>query len=331
MVFHTVVSSWVLGSVFVMGVSAWFLLKRRHREFAVASMKVGAVTGLVASLLVAFSGDGSAYEVSKHQPMKLAAMEGLYQGSNGAPLVGVGILNPDLKDVKTNEDAFVVKIEMPNMLSLLATRTFDGFVPGINDIINGGYDTPEGTALPVTEKMERGKTAINALADYRKAKDEGTADADKHLSTLKENFDYFGYGYIEKAEDLIPSVPLTFYAFHVMIILGGYFILLFVVVCYMGKKQKLEHARWLLWVALLSIPLAYVASEAGWMVAELGRQPWAIQDILPVTAAVSSLPTSSVQFTFFLFLLIFTVLLIAEVGIMLKAIKKGPQMESEAI
>lgn len=327
--FHTVVSAWVLGSVFVLGVSAWFLLKKRHRAFAVASMKVGAVTGLIASLLLALSGDGSAYEVSKHQPMKLAAMEGLYQGSNGAPLVGVGILKSDLTDVQTNEDAFLVKIEVPNMLSLLATRTFDGFVPGINDLIDGGYATADGTALPVTEKMARGKTAINALADYRKAKDEGSADADKHLTTLKDNFDYFGYGYIEKAEDLVPNVHLTFYAFHVMIILGGYFILLFLVVGFMARKQKLEQSRWLLWAALLSIPLAYVASEAGWMVAELGRQPWAIQDILPVTAAVSALPTSSVQVTFFLFLLIFTVLLVAEVGIMLRAIKKGPQMESE--
>lgn len=326
--FHTVASAWVLGSVFVVGVSAWFLLKKRHTEFALSSMKVGAITGLVASILVAISGDGSAYEVAKHQPMKLAAMEGLYNGSKGAPFVGIGVLKCDLDNVRTNEDAFAVKIEVPKVLSFLATRSFDGFVPGINDLLEGGYETHSGIALPATEKMSRGKTAIKALSDYRSAKQSG-GDAGQSLSTLKDNFEYFGYGYIDNPKDLVPPIHVTFYSFRVMIVLGGFFLLLFAVICYMGWKKKIEEMRWLQWVALWSIPLAYIASEAGWLVAEFGRQPWAIQDILPLSASVSDLPASSVQFTFFLFLVIFTVLLIAEIGIMLKTIRKGPQTDND--
>ena len=126
---------------------------------------------------------------------------------------------------------------------------------------------------------------------------------------------------------LFRSIGLTFYSFHIMVILGGYFILLFIVVVWLGWKKKLLKYRWLHWVSLLSVPLAYIAGQAGWIVAEVGRQPWAIQDILPVTAAISKLPTASVQLTFFIFLTLFTVLLIAEIRIMVKAIKKGPDPE----
>ncbi|MDR2388926.1 MAG: cytochrome ubiquinol oxidase subunit I, partial [Tannerellaceae bacterium] len=148
-------------------------------------------------------------------------------------------------------------------------------------------------------------------------------------STLEENFAYFGYGYIKNPTDLIPPVGLTFYAFRVMVILGAFFILLFLLTAFLSLKNKYENKRWLQWIALWSIPLVYLASQAGWAVAEVGRQPWAIQDILPTSAAVSKLATSSVQITFFLFLILFTVLLIAELGIMIKTIKKGPASSEE--
>ena len=136
---------------------------------------------------------------------------------------------------------------------------------------------------------------------------------------------YFGYGYIKQAEDLVPNVPLTFYMFRVMVMLGGYFILFFAVVLFLVFRKDLSKLKWMQWIGLLSIPLGYLAGQAGWVVAECGRQPWAIQDMLPVNAAVSKLEVGSVQTTFFLFLLLFTVLLIAEIGILLKAIKKGPE------
>jgi Cytochrome bd-type quinol oxidase, subunit 1 len=145
---------------------------------------------------------------------------------------------------------------------------------------------------------------------------------------MEKDFDYFGYGYLSKPEDIIPPVGLTFYSFHIMVILGGYFILLFILVVWLDWRKKLQKYRLLHWVSLFSIPLAYIAGQAGWIVAEVGRQPWAIQDILPVTAAISKLPTASVQVTFFLFLILFAILLVAEIKIMIKAIKKGPDTDS---
>ena len=324
--FHTVVSCWVLGSVFVIGVSCWFLLKKRHIRFSLASIKISAVFGLVASLLILWTGDGSAYQVAQKQPMKLAAMEGLYEGGNGAGLIAFGVLNPEKESYKDDVNPFLLQFKIPNLLSLLAERERKAYVPGIINLIEGGYTTNQGTiALSAYEKIEKGKLAIQALSNYRNAiKVNDKEAAYRHKEILEENFPYFGYGYIKDPAQLVPNVPLTFYAFHIMVILGGFFILLFAVVWFWTHKQKLPHARWLQYIGLGSIPLAYIASQAGWVVAEVGRQPWAIQDILPTSASISKLETSSVQLTFYLFLTLFTILLIAEVGIMVKAIKKGP-------
>lgn len=324
---HTVLAGWVMGSLFVIGVSAWFLLKKRSVDFALKSMMVGAIFGLVSSLLVAFTGDGSAYNVTQRQPMKLAAMEGLYEGKTGAGLVAFGILNPDKKSYNDNVNPYLFKIEIPYMLSMLGYRDINAFVPGVKNVIEGGYPTKNGTLpLSFTEKQTRGKAAIQSLANYQAAvtaKD--TTAAALHKSQLKENYSQFGYGYLDKAEKLIPHVPTVFYSFHVMVMLGMYFILLFSLVLFYTSKNKIENTNWLLKASLWSIPLGYIAGELGWTVAEVGRQPWAIQDVLPLQAAISSISTDSVIITFFLFLFLFTALLIAEIGIMLKQIKKGPE------
>jgi cytochrome d ubiquinol oxidase subunit I len=199
-------------------------------------------------------------------------------------------------------------------------------VPGITNIIEGGYPLPDGTtALPAKEKMARGKEAIDALAAYQTAKEEGNeAKAGEAKAKLDANMPYFGYGYIKDVNRLVPSVPLTFYAFRAMVILGCYFILFFIVVLFLVNKRDLSKMKWMHWVALITIPLGYLATQAGWIVAECGRQPWAIQDLLPVDAAISRLQTGSVQTTFFLFLILCAIMLIAEVMILLKAIKGGP-------
>ena len=324
--FHSVLSGWVLGAVFVVGVSCWFLLKQRHREFALRSMKVAAVVGLAASLFSAWSGDSSAYQVARTQPMKLAAMEGLYEGGHGMGLVGVGLLNPSKQSHDDGEEPFLFRIEIPNMLSFLSTRTADGYVPGIRDILEGGYVTQDGeVALSADEKIRRGRQAIEALGDYREAKSFGDRQAaDSARLALQNNIGYFGYGYMKDAGDLVPNVPLNFYAFRVMVVLGGYFILFFAVVLFFLYKSDISRVKWLQYVALWSIPFGYIAGQAGWIVAEAGRQPWAIQDLLPVTAAVSKLSPQSVQVTFFIFLVLFTVMLAAGISIMVRAIKKGP-------
>lgn len=326
--FHTVLSGWVMGSLFVIGVSAWFLLKKRDIDFALKSMLVGSIFGVISSLLIAYTGDGSAYHVTQRQPMKLAAMEGLYEGKTGAGLVAFGILNPEKKSYNDAIDPYIFKIEIPKMLSLLGYRDANAFVPGIRNIIDGGYQTENGDALSFIEKQNRGKAAIQSLNDYRTAVSENdTSSVSIHKSQLKENYPQFGYGYLEKPDDLIPNVPMVFYSFHIMVMLGFYFIALFGLVLFFSYRKKIQNANWLLWICLLSIPLGYVAGELGWVVAEVGRQPWAIQDILPVQAGISSISSDSVKLTFFLFLTLFTALLLAEVRIMLKQIKKGPEAE----
>ncbi|WP_099463653.1 MULTISPECIES: cytochrome ubiquinol oxidase subunit I [Parabacteroides] len=325
--FHTVLSGWIVGALFVVGISSWYLLKKREVEFALSSIKIGAIFGLVASILIIWTGDGSAYQVAQKQPMKLAAMEGLYEGSNGQGLVAIGILNPQKTSYQDNVNPFIFRIQVPKLLSFLAERKADAYVPGIVNLIEGGYTTHNGTpALSAQEKIAKGRLAIKALADYRQAKkDKNEALAEQSRTILNDNFAYFGYGYIKDPAELIPHVGLTFYSFRIMVLLGGYFILLFLIALIYGKKNKFAEARWLQYVCLWSVPLAYIAGQAGWVVAEVGRQPWAIQDILPTSASISKLNPSSVQTTFYLFLILFTILLIAEIGIMVKAVKKGPQ------
>ena len=332
--FHTVLSGWATGAAFVVAISSWFLIKKRNQEFALKSIRIGAIFGLVSFILIAVTGDGSGYEVAQKQPMKLAAMEGLYHGKEGAGLVAMGVLHPKTADKSKYADqayGFLFKVELPKLLSLMGHRNLNAFVPGINDIIEGGYTLKDGsTALSFEEKRLRGEKAIEALANYQVAKDEGRDDELAGFeATLKENFAYFGYGYLDKPEQTIPNVPLLFYTFRVMVIIGFYFILMFSIVWYFYRKKTLMDNRWILYVSLWSLPLAYIAGQAGWIVSEVGRQPWAIQDILPVQASISSLEVGSVITTFMLFLIMFTVLLIAEVRIMVKQIKKGPEENTD--
>ncbi len=326
---HTVSSSWVLGAVFVVGISCWYLLRGQHKEFAMASMKVAAWFGLVAALITADTGHRSGRVIAEQQPMKLAAAEGLYEGGFSQGLVLGGILRPGADWAKPEADSkFLCQVELPYALSLLATHKADGYVPGIRNLLEGGYTQPDGsTALPADEKMARGRKAIAALAAYRKAKDE--ASKATALAELRENFPYFGYGYLNSPSELVPNVPLTFYSFRIMVMLGGYFIALFVGVLVACKWiPQWTGWKWALCAVVLTIPLAWVASQAGWVVAEVGRQPWAIQGLLPNVAAISRLEVSSVQTTFFIFLGLFTLLLVAELSIMGKAIAAGPETDT---
>lgn len=328
--FHAVSAGWVLGGIFTVGISAWYMLKKRETELEQKSMKVGAWVGLVGTLLVSYTGDGSAFHVAEKQPMKLAAMEGVYDGKNGQELIAFGILNPD-KKFDNDADPFLFDIPIPKLLSILATRQADGFVPGVNDIIAGGYTAKnirgeEIIEPSVNQKIEMGVKARQAFGDYSRAKAENnTAAMDSAQAVLNANYDYFGYGYITDVEQLIPNIPFTFYSFHIMIILGGYFLVFFIVILVLAYRNRLASLKWLQWICILTIPLGYVCLQSGWIVAEMGRQPWVIQDIMPTFAAVSKIEVASVQTTFWLFAVLFTVLLIAEIGIMLKQIKKGTE------
>lgn len=328
---HTVTSSWVLGALFVIGISAWYLLKKRETEFAYKSIKVASIFGLVGIALTIWTGDGSAYHVAQKQPMKLAVMEGLYEGQTAAPIIAIGIVNPNKQSYNDSIESVIGAIRIPKMLSILGYKDAEAFVPGIKDLIEGGYKLSDGSiALSFEEMKARGQKASTALKAFKEAETAGDSIAmQQHKAVLDANYPYFGYSYLKNPEDLIPNVPLIFYAFHIMVGLGFFFIIIFAVSLILTNKKQLEKRKWVLWVFICSIPLGYLASQLGWVVAEVGRQPWAIQDILPVQAAISSLQASSVQITFFLFFALFTVLLIAEIGIMIKQFKKGPQIEDK--
>ena len=344
---HSITFGFVLGSIVVIGISSWYLLRNRDQKFARKSIKYASVFGLISCILLCTSGHKSAVAVSRYQPMKLAAMEGLYNGQKGTPLVGVGIINP-AKTWNNNEQPYLFNISIPKGLSILTNCSANSFVPGISDIINGGYEymAPDGStkvAVPFAEKVKSGRIAIKALEVYNQIKDqtERGANGQKFLDETKkvfdENFENFGYGYMKNPEESIPPVAATFYSFRVMICLAVYFLLFLIISLLMshkdgqawdkkddGKRWNLEKNKWFLVIAIISVPLAYICGECGWLVAEIGRQPWTIQDLLPVNAAVSGVSASNVYTTFIIFLVLFTTLLIAELRIIFNQIGKGP-------
>ena len=314
---HTVTSGYTISALFVIGISAWFLIKKRHILLAKKSIVVASAFGLITSAFLLLSGDESAYLAAQKQPMKLAAMEGLYKGEKNAGLVAAGILNP-AKKLGDENDAFLLEIKVPYALGIMANRELDSFTPGINDLL---YGNSEHNLISVEEKMAKGKVAIEALKNYKEAKKANDESLMKSsLSNLESNLNFLGYGYLKDAKDAVPPVALTFYSFHIMVALGTYFIALFV---NLSRKYKFENIRAFLWICLFTIPLGYIAAEAGWIVAEVGRQPWAIQDLMTVGVGATNLSDSNVKISFILFAVLFTVLLIAEIKIMLKQIKIG--------
>ena len=357
---HTVTSSWIIGAIFCVAVCCWYLMKNRETKLATESMKIGVWVGLVAALLAGATGHKSAQSVAEVQPMKLAAMEALYNGGTDVGLTAVAWVNPFCQPDYVNEESAPLKLEIPYALSFMATNDIHGYVPGINDLLNG-YTLPDGSVEPsIEDKIERGKMAIEALASYRKAKLEGVeGDEDEDyirscLLMLSENMPYFGYGYIKDRNDIVPYIPINFWAFRIMVGFGCLFILYFIVMLLLiydipffsvftrrllatvgllpetaadAPKRITGLPKWHYWTAIALVPLAYIASECGWLVAEFGRQPWTIQDMLPTWAAVSDLNAGSVALTFILFLILFTTMLAVEINILLKQIKKGPDNE----
>lgn len=317
---HTIGSGYVIAALFVIGISAWFLLKNKDVLFAKRSMIVGASFGLIASLFLTLSGDESAHQVALKQPVKLAAMEGLYEGKDSAGIVAIGILNGD-KTLNNNEQTYNFEIEIPYALSILGYHSPNAYVPGLKDLV---YGNEQRDIEGAESKIQKGKIAIQALKDYKSYKVAGDMNsAQLAQKVLEEHMPYFGYGYLKNPEDIVPPIALTFYSFHIMVLLGGWFIVLFALVLYFSTKKDISKYKLLLKAALYSIPLGYIAAEAGWIVAEVGRQPWAIQDLMPVGVAVTDISSSNIAISFFMFAFLFTLLLIAEIKIMLKQINLG--------
>jgi len=319
---HTISSGYVLASLFVIAVSSWYILKRREIKFAKRSIVVAASFGLITSLFMLATGDESAHRVALNQPMKLAAMEGIYKGKDHAGIIAIGVLNPE-KEVGDDKDTFLFEVEIPYALSFLGYHKIDAYVPGIDDLV---YGNEKLGIMSASEKIERGKEAVAALAAYKEAKKAGNEElAQEARERFEANSAYLGYGYLNDPKEVVPNVPMTFYAFHIMVGFGTWFIALFFIILYFAMTNELDKKRWLLWAAVFTLPLGYIAQEAGWIVAEVGRQPWAIQDMLPVGMATSNMASTNVVITFWMFAVLFTALLIAEVKIMAKQISIGPK------
>jgi cytochrome d ubiquinol oxidase subunit I len=322
---HTSSSGFVMASLFVLTVSSWFLIKGRHIQMAKKSILVASVFGLLASVYVGFTGDEAAYEVAQKQPMKLAAIEGLYKGETNAGIVAAGILRSD-KQPGDGQDPYILKIKIPFLLSLLANRSFDSFVPGLDDLV---YGNEEQGIESAASKIAKGKKAINDLAMFKQArKDKDVAQAVLSLNAFNENQEYMGYGYLDSPEESVPPVAIPYYAFHIMVTLGTLFPVLFAAFLFFIFKDSLLKQKWLLPIGLISALLGLLAQQSGWVVAEVGRQPWAINGLLPVKMSATNLSASNIQLTFFMFFGLFTVLLIAEITIMLKQISIGPKEDN---
>jgi len=334
--FHAVSSGFITAAIFVVGVSCWFLLKNRHKEMARKSIIVGSIIGLIGSLVIIITGDGASRQVAKVQPMKLAVIEGLYEGKTGAEfsIIGYGesTNNPERPYEKTQKS-----IGIPKLLSFLATHDFNAFVPGIVDLIEGNE---EQGIMSAYEKAKRGKEAQIVLKSFKEAKNTDPEEYEnlkalfEDETWIKEYFNYFGYGYYydddidvfkQNVAKLVPNVPLNYWSFRIMIGLGLLFIVVLILSCWWGFKNLLEGKKWFYYLAIACIPLVYVATMCGWAVAEVGRQPWVIQDLMPTISAVSKIKTGMVQTTFILFAVTFTILLVAELKIMFAQIKKGPK------
>jgi len=325
---HTVSAGYVTAAIFVLGVSAWYLLKGRYTELAKRSMTVAASFGLAASLSVVVLGDESGYLSTEHQKMKLAAIEGMWE-TEPAPAAFTLIGFPDQEARETH---YAVKI--PWVMGLIGTRSLTEQIPGIDELVARA----EG-------RIRQGISAFDALQQIRAA---GGADkvAPKVRQAFENNGHDLGYALLLKrhvddpreaseaeirqaAWDMVPHVPTLFWSFRIMVGLGFFFIGLTALFFYLSARRRLDRYPGLLRLAVLAIPLPWIAAELGWVVAEFGRQPWIIEGVLPTAAAVSSLGASTVLLTIIGFALIYTVLIVIEMALMVRAIRKGPEEDEE--
>ena len=318
---HTISAGYVTGAMFVLSVSCYYLLKKTNLEIAKRSIIIATSFGLLSALSVVVLGDESGYSAGLNQKMKLAAMEGMWETHEApAPLAIFAV--PDQKNQKNDYE-----IEVPYVLGLIATRSFDKQVPGIKDLVK------------VSEsRIRNGIGQYKILKNLRDGKS-SNPEADKAF--LKENFQDIGYALLLKkyrpdiensgeeeilksANDTIPNVAPLFYGFRIMVGLGIFFIALFAMAFYKMNLKRNFNCKLLLQICLISLPLPWIAAELGWFVAEHGRQPWVIEGILPTFLAISSVSKAQVLTSLFGFVILYSFLLIVDIFLMVKFIKMGP-------
>jgi cytochrome bd ubiquinol oxidase subunit I len=316
---HTVSAGYVTGAMFVLAISAWYLLKRRDLEFARRSFSIAAAFGFASVCSVIVLGDESGYVVSEAQQTKLAAMEAMWE-TEPAPASFNVIAIPNEAELKND-----YALHIPWVMGLIGTRSLDKEMPGIRDIVARNR-----------ERVEVGVEAVRLLEALR---------ADPANVELRERFDAvkddLGFGLLLKkyvtsmddvtpelmeraARDTIPKVAPLFWSFRIMVALGFAMLALFGLALWHSVKGSFEHKPWLLRWALWFLPAPWIASELGWFVAEYGRQPWTIYGVLPTHLSVSTLTVESLYGSLAGFVGFYTVLLIVEMYLMVRFARQGP-------
>jgi len=323
---HTVSAGYVAASVFVLGISAWYLVKGKWVPLAKRSFTVAAAFGLASSLSVVVLGDESGYALTDNQKMKLASLEGMWH-TEPAP-AGIAVIG--FPSVEGRETRFEVKI--PYVLGLIATRSLTGEVTGINDLVTKAQDRiGHGIlAYDAVERLKIDQKDPAAREQFERHKhDLGYAMllkrfvADPRQATPQD---------IEQAAwSTVPNVPVMFWVFRVMAGLGFFFIAFFATAFWIASVRKVKcdsgFPRFFMRMAVWVIPLPWIAIEFGWILAEVGRQPWAIEGVLPTFLAASSLTVAQLWTTIIGFTVIYGALAIVEVRLMLAAIRKGPDQK----
>jgi cytochrome d ubiquinol oxidase subunit I len=318
---HTVSAGYVTGAVFVLAISALYLLRGRHVELAKRSMTVAASFGLAAALSVVVLGDESGYTAGENQKMKIAAVEAMWDTEPApASFTLFGLPNQE-----TRHTDYEVKV--PWMLGLIATRSISTEVPGINDLVAHAQTRIRSglVAYGALEKLHADRSNVDARAVLEAHAD----DLGYALLLKKARTDILNAtdADVQKAAwSTVPSVSPLFWSFRLMVGLGFFFILLFAVGFYLASTRRLVSAQAFLWVALVSLPLPWIAAELGWFVAEVGRQPWVIEGVLPTFLAVSSLSAGNILTTLVGFIVFYSTLLVVDVYLMAKAIRIGPSV-----
>ncbi|HEU4663177.1 MAG TPA: cytochrome ubiquinol oxidase subunit I [Dokdonella sp.] len=316
---HTVSAGYVLGAMFVLSISAWYLLKGRNVDFAKRSMTVAASFGLASALSVVVLGDESGYTVTEHQKMKLAAIEAMWE-TEPPPAAFTAFGFPDVAERTTH-----FAIHVPWVMGLIGTRSLDGVLPGIGELVDDAH-----------RRIESGIKAYAALQRLRANREDAAARAefDAHKKdlghalllkrTLADPASATPADIAKAAESTIPDVPVLFWSFRIMVGCGFWFIALFAYSFWLSARRELDRRRWYLKAALWSLPLPWLAIELGWIVAEYGRQPWAIEGVLPTALGVSSVSAAQVATSLIGFVVFYTALAVVDAILMLKYARKGP-------
>lgn len=318
---HTVSAGYVTAAVFVIGVSAWYLLKNRHVELARRSITVAAAFGLASAFSVVLLGDESGYSATHSQKMKLAAIEGMWH-TEPAPASFTAFGFPDQEARETH-----YAIHIPMVMGLIGTRSLTQEIPGISELV-----------ATAETRIRSGLIAYDALLYIRETRDAAdpaeTASFEQHSADL--GFAFLLRKYVDDprtatdeqirmaANDTVPTVWPLFWAFRIMVALGFGFIATMAYFFWRASFRQMRFPRWSLHLAVWMIPAPWIAAEMGWFVAEFGRQPWTVDGVLPTAMSVSALSITEVALTLAGFVLFYTVLFVVEMGLMLKYIRKGP-------